>query len=148
MSNTRYIMDYNPVLFLQAFEEAVQDGFYADDSVPSYPQLAAPNEITVRQMDTPKQRHDLTGMKTVVIQAYENVPFILNVQDAILQGFYIDVQTVELGITYAPHTVTLYKAAQGVLNVTPVASPTPQVEDAPQSPTEAPKTRKTKSKEV
>ena len=155
MSNTRYIMDYNPVLFLQAFEEAVQDGFYADDSVPGYPQLSAPNEITVQQIDKPELRNKLEDdIHTVVIESYDNVLFMLDVQDAILQGFYIDVQTVSLGVTYMPHTVVLRKAAQGVLNVAPVASPTPKVEDAPQSTTEAPTTtpakqpRKNKSKEV
>jgi hypothetical protein len=144
-------MDYNPVLFLQAFEEAVQDGFYADDSIESYPQLGAPHEITVKQQDKPKQRNDLADFGTVVIQGYESVAFILDVQDAILQGFYIDVQSIATGVTYAPHTVTVCKAVQGVLNVTPVASDTPKAENAPQSATEAPtatKTRKSKSKEV
>lgn len=150
---TRYIMDYNPVLFLQAFEEAVLDGFYADTSVPSYPQLAAPNEITVQRIDKPELRNVLEShIHTLVIESYDNVLFMLDVQDAILQGFYIDVQTVSIGVTYAPHTVTLRKAVQGVLNVTPVASDTPKTEDAPQSATGAPtattKQRKTKSKEV
>lgn len=155
MSDTLYIMDYNPVLFLQAFEEAVLDGFYANDSVIGYPQLAAPNEITVFRTDKPEVRNALEShVHTVVIEGYDNVSFILDVQDAILQGFYIDVQTVALGVTYAPHTVVLYKAVQGTLAVTPVASPSPQAEDAPQSVTEAPtapqgkQPRKSKSKEV
>lgn len=151
MSNTRYVADYNSILFMQAFEEAVQDGYYADDSVTGYPYLLALNEVTLKQMDKPKQRHDLSQIRSVVIQGHDSVPFILDVQDAILQGFYVDGHSVSIGV---PHIVTLHKAVQGALDVTPVRQDTPKAVDAPQSVTEAPvatqttKQRKQKSKEI
>lgn len=146
--STLYIQDYNPTLFLLALEEAILDGYYADNSVDGYPFLAAPNAITVKQTDKPEQRNDLSSSRSVVIQGYDNTTFILDVQDAILQGFYVDGLTVDFG---APHTVTLHKAVQGTLDVTPVRQDTQEAPDASQSATEAPKgkqTRKAKSKEI
>lgn len=154
MSNTLYIADYNPAQFLQLVEEAIHTGYYADNSVEGFPYLEAPNAITLKQIDQPDQRHDLSTFNTVVIQSHDALSFILDVQDALLQGFYLDVHSVQIGEPFTPYTVTLQKAVQATLAVTPVASPTPKEEDAPQSTTEAPtatqakQPRKNKSKEV
>lgn len=147
--STRTILGYNPILFMQELEEAINDGFYADTSIASYPYLDTLCNITVSEQEKPGQRNDLADFNTVVIQGYDSIYFVLDVQDAILQGFYVDTNSTQFGI---PYIVTVHRAAQGVLDITPVASDTPTTQDAPQSATEAPTapktTRRTKSKEV
>lgn len=151
----QYVADYNPILFMQAFEEAVNNGLYADTSIESYPQLTAGlNEINLKDIERPQVRNDLDEANTVVIQGYEPIHFILDVQDAILQGFYIDVQSVAIGVNYAPHTVTLHRAPQGAKFSFPVGQGSQEAPNASQSATEAPvatkttTTRKAKSKEA
>jgi hypothetical protein len=155
MIKTTVIADHIPGTFMQAFQDRVLDGYYADDTVAGYPYFAFINEVTLARHPQPAQRHDLSEHNTVVIEGYDNVPFMFDVQDAILQGFEVDPQTVVFG---TPHSVVLRKPVQAVLDATPVASDTPEEEDAPESTTEAPEAdeekpagkqpRKAKSKET
>lgn len=147
--NTLYIADHNPITFLQLVQDSIQKGLYADDSVASYPLFAGLNEITLTVQDEPKRRNDLSEIETVVIQGYDNVPFLLDVQDAILQDFAIVPDSVSL---QPPYTVTLVKAAPATLDITPVAVDTRATENAPEEPTAAPKPtakrKQSKSKEA
>lgn len=144
MSDTLYIAEHNPITFLKLVEDAILDGLYADDSVASYPYFNGLNEITVRRQDKPVQRHEMKSLETVYVNSYENVAFILDVQDAILQGFEI----VGADLT-VPFTAKLVKRVPAKLDLAPVAEAVQAEEQATEAPVEAAKgkpQRKTKSK--
>lgn len=137
MSNQRHIFSYSPALFLGEFQEAVEQGLYIDNSVDCYPYLqSALFEVTPHTMDKPAQRHDLSESVTVVIQSYDGVFFMLDMQDAILQGFKVDQDSVQFDTLYS---ATLHRAEQTVK--APVA--TTEAQEAPKK-----QQRKQKSKEV
>lgn len=147
MSDMLYIADHNPITFLKLVEDAVKDGLYANDSVASYPYLNGLNEITLYRQDKPKQRHELGELNSVYVTAYEPVPFLLDVQDAILQGFEVE----DVSLSPMPLTARLSKPVPATLDITPVVADTPVVEKAPEAPAVAPKPAKrakAKSKEA
>jgi hypothetical protein len=143
------ITEGNPLHFLQAIEDAILDGFYADTSIPSYPMLTTfPYQIRLFKSEKPVFRFDLgSGVVEANIAEYDPLTFILNFQSAVLQGF--SVQDSGTGIDpVGLKTASMRRSVQ-----------TPDVvldlgKQASEEPTEAPKpvvkqTRKpTKSKEV
>lgn len=137
MSNQRHIFSYSPTLFLTEFQEAVLAGLYIDNTVDCYPYLqSALFEVTPHSIEKPSQRNDLSESVTVVIQSYDNVMFMLDVQDAILQGFRIDPNSAQFETLFS---VTLQRAEE---------SPAAQVEQEKEEQAQKKQPRKQKSKEV
>lgn len=89
MSNTLYITDRNPEVFFAALADQVKAGYYVTDTIPGMPRFELINEVELTQTDKPSQRHDLSEVENVHISAYNETIFLLDVQDAILQGFEI-----------------------------------------------------------
>lgn len=122
------IVQQNAAQFLVDIQDAVQEGFYANDTVAGYPFLGILNEIVVTAGDKPEIRNKFPeSIHTVHIQGYDNTTFVLDVQDAILQGFRIDAQTVNLNGLGDGHNVILRRAKEA------------EKAPAPQAPVMAPK---------
>lgn len=138
------IIDYNPAVFFQELESNVKRGFYANDTVHGHPQFGVLNTIVLQEAEQPTQIQDLSGTDEVVLQEYDNTTLVLKVQDAILQGFTVDLDNVRVNEYLAPHSIRLTRAvaptfALGPVKAEPVPSPSPVAENASQSTTEAPK---------
>lgn len=111
MSNTIYITDRNPTAFFEALAEKINEGFYADDSVEGAPHFDMINEVKLTRTDKPSQRNDLKEMHTVNISAFSNTTFVLDIQDAILQGFEIVPESIFISEPHAPHSIALVRPA-------------------------------------
>lgn len=85
------ITEGNALHFLQAIEEGVLDGFYADTSIASYPMLTTyPYQTRLFKGDKPELRFDLgADVVEANIAEYDPLTFILNFQSAVLQGFSV-----------------------------------------------------------
>jgi hypothetical protein len=120
--------------FLQAIEDAILDGFYADHSIPGYPQVTTyPLQVRMFKGDKPALRFDLSAeVKEANIVEYDAVVFLLNFQSAVLQGFSVQ----DHGTMIDPVGV---KAAVMRRSVQTDAVVLDLDEDVPQSVTEAPK---------
>ena len=147
--NSVQITEVNALHFLQAVEDAIDKGFYADTTIESYPQLGFP--LSVRMFldrGVPDLRFDLPeNVETAHVAEYDPITFILNFQSAVQQGFRVQDAGTNIdpvGLKSAVMTRSVQKGAV-VLDIEPNAS---------ESVTEAPKpaakqTRKqSKSKEV
>ena len=89
--NSVQITEGNALHFLQAIEEAIEKGFYADTSIESYPQLGFPLQVRMfLDRGVPDLRFDL-GAEVVEakIAEYDPITFILNFQSAVQQGFSV-----------------------------------------------------------
>lgn len=100
MTDTVYVTSTNPVNFLIEFGKEVKAGAYAYETRECLPGFDLINEVLLIKGDKPEQRHDLSSVEQVYIQGFNEVTFLQDVQDAFLQGFEVDPQTVDItGIT-------------------------------------------------
>lgn len=91
--NSVQITEVNALHFLQAIEESILDGFYANTSIEGYPQLGFPLAVRMFKGDKPELRFDLgADIVEANIAEYDPVAFILNFQSAALQGFSVQDQ--------------------------------------------------------
>lgn len=146
--NSIQITEVNALHFLQAIEEVIDQGFYADTSIESYPQLGFP--LMVRMFldrGVPELRFDLpANVETAHVAEYDPITFVLNFQSAVQQGFRVQDQGTNIdptGLNSAMMTRSVQKGAV-VLDIEPKA-----VESVTQAPKpKQQQTRKPKSKEV
>jgi hypothetical protein len=148
--NSVQITEGNALHFLQAVEEAVLKGFYADTSIESYPQLGFPLQVRMfLDRGVPELRFDLPkNVETAHVAEYDPITFILNFQAAVQQGFTVRDEGTNIdptGLKSAFLTRSVQKGAV-VLDVEPIAVDEPT--EAPK-PVAKPAARKqSKSKEV
>lgn len=132
--NSVQITEVNALHFLQAIEECVEKGFYADTSIESYPHLGFPLQVRMfLDRGVPELRFDL-GAEVVEanIAEYDPITFILNFQSAVQQGFSVQDKGTNIdpvGLKQASMRRSVQKGAV-VLDIEPSVS---------ESPTEAPK---------
>lgn len=128
-----YVTDHSPVTFFAALADKINDGYYADDSTEGFPYFDMINEVKLTRNDKPSQRNDLSKSNTVVITAWHNSTFVLDVQDAILQGFEVVPESIQLGAPHQPHELVMVRKGKQV--ELPKAEETVE---APQAPVSAP----------
>ena len=145
--NSVQITEVNALHFLQAIEESILDGFYADTSIEGYPQLGFPLQVRMFKGDKPELRFDLSAdIVEANIAEYDPVAFLLNFQSAALQGFSVQDQGTNIDPVGLKQAV-LRRSVQTKAVVLDLDK------EAVSEPTEAPKPkqqtqRKPKSKEV
>ena len=92
---TRNVFSENPVVFLLDLEEAIKSGFRVENTIPGYPSLnSILKEVrvfrsTVSDPEKPQKHSDKVEVR---VSNYDPMIFLLDVQDAILEGFEIDRQ--------------------------------------------------------
>lgn len=152
MTETRYVTYHNPAAFFKAVAEEIQQGFYADESVEGYPHFDILNEVKLTKTDTPSIRHDLSGFKEVHITSWHNSLFMLDYQDAVLQGFEVVPDSIKLGDPHTPHSLVMKPAVSSSKASTSddmldaLAVGLDALQNAPKEPTEAPVENTTRRK--
>lgn len=137
MTNSVELVDSNPVVLVKDFQDKVLEGFYANTSIEGYPSLTTfPARVRLFAGDKPSKRIGIAETSdNIVIESYDHVNWLLDVQDLILQGFRLSVGSIVVGNLMAC-TMVREEAV--------VEAPKATVEEA--KPVKAP--RKNKSKEV
>lgn len=110
MADTVYVTDPSPAVFFAALADQIKAGFYADDSVAGFPHFDILNEVKLTRTDKPSQRHDHTNFNEIHITAWHNTNFVLDYQDAVLQGFEVDPESIKLGDPFQPHYLVMRRA--------------------------------------
>lgn len=132
---TRNVFSENPIVFLLDLEEAIHDGFRVENTIPGYPSLnSILKEVRVfrpitTDLEKPQKYVDDVEVR---ISNYDPMLFLLDVQDAILEGFEVDRQRVSFD-THGVKTCTLVRTEvtpQISLDDDLIVAPAP-VEDAP-----------------
>lgn len=137
MTDTLYVTNPNPEEFFLALASRIEEGYYADDSVSGYPHMDIVNEVKLTQTEQPSQRHDLSGFKEVHMMSWHNTSFVLDYQDAVLQGFELVSGSVKIGDPYAPHYLTMKRPGEEeLLDAEPAVEDSVPVE--PETTPEAP----------
>lgn len=124
------VVDINPILFVKKIVEEIGNGFYVQNTIAGYPSVGLPyNQIRLFEVETPETRNVLSAeIHTVVVEGYDVMRFLLDVQDVAIQGF-------DMSLTQA--VVDNYKSVT-MLRATPVSL---EALKAPEKPTEAPATK-------
>lgn len=150
MSDTVYVTSGNPVNFLLEFAKEVKAGYYADESRHSMPRFDIVNDVHLTKGEKPSQRNDFSTLEKVYIQSYSEILFILDVQDAIVQGFEVDESSVDISGLSPLFSVLMVKpskeekpkapqVAGKAHKADPVGVPALTEEEGPEAITEAPK---------
>lgn len=146
--NSTQITEVNALHFLQAIEEAILDGHYANDSIEGYPQLGFPLQVRMFEGEAPELRFNLAeGIEQAFVQEYDPIVFILNFQSAVQQGFSVQDNGTNIdpvGLKQASMRRSVQKGAV-VLDIAQKA--TESVTEAPK-PKATTQRKQTKSKEA
>ncbi len=147
--NSVQITEVNALHFLQAIEEAILNGFYADTSIESYPQLGFPLQVRMfLDRGVPELRFNLSdSVEQAFVEEYDPIVFILNFQSAVQQGFTVQDKGTNIdpvGLKTASMRRSVQKGAV-VLDIAQKA--TEAVTEAPK-PKQQPRKQSTKSKEA
>lgn len=105
-----YVTNMNPVTFFVDFADKVTEGFYAvPDSVDGAPRFEMVYEIKLFAVDTPEIVNVLDARKrSQSIASYDNTEFVLALQDAIVQGWILDAETLDVTSAYGLLIATLH----------------------------------------
>lgn len=107
MSKTLHVTDRNPQLFLSALVDQIKAGYYVTDTIEGIPTFDLLYEVQLTRTDKPSQREDLTNVDLYPIAEYSEIVFLLAIQDAVLQGFEIDLDSLVTDLPYGAYMVTL-----------------------------------------
>lgn len=95
MTKTFVITETNPAIFVQALEGAIKDGFYVQNTNAGAPSLATLLEIVLFSDPVPEAKPSKFGDgEEICISHYESLPFLLDVQNAILLGYSAIIESV------------------------------------------------------
>lgn len=136
------VAEANPIVFVQRVAEEVRNGFYVTRDIQGYPVQGLPMYITLTESDDePEITHKLEDdIDTVVVEGWDILQFLLDIQNVVLQGFTVDTQRCVFG-DFKSFVLTRRKAT---LNLKPEV----KQEEAPKEeiPKEAPQKRTRKAK--
>lgn len=150
MSNSVQITEVSAFHFLQATEDAILDGFYADTSIAGYPALTTfPLQVRMFKQEAPELRFNLAeNVEQAFVQEYDPIVFILNFQSAVQQGFSVQDNGTNIdpvGLKSASMRRSVQKGAV-VLDIAQKA--TENVTEAPKPAAKPQRKQTSKSKEV
>lgn len=93
------VAEANPVMFVKRVAEEIQNGFYVTTDIGGYPILGLPFIVTLSELaEAPAVKTPLGDeIHTVVIEGWNILDFLLDVQSAVLQGFSIDTDKAVFG---------------------------------------------------
>lgn len=130
------VVEVNPIVFVNKIVEQIAKGFYVQNSIPGYPLVGLPYQIRLFETETPAVRNTLDSeVHTVVVEGYDIMRWLLDVQDVALQGFVMSVTGASVD-NYK--SVTMTKAI-------PVTFDLGGVSDKPTAPAKPKRVAKTKT---
>lgn len=82
------VVEVNPIVFVNKIVEQIAKGFYVQNTIAGYPLVGLPYQIRLFETDEPQVRNKLDSeIHTVVVEGYDIMRWLLDVQDVALQGF-------------------------------------------------------------
>lgn len=83
------VVEINPVVFVNKIVEHIADGFYVQNTLAGYPSTGLPYyAIRLFKTEAPTVRNTLDSeVHTAVVEGYDIMRWLLDVQDVALQGF-------------------------------------------------------------
>lgn len=82
------VVEVNPIVFVKTITEQIRNGFYVQNSIVGYPVVGLPYQIRLFETAEPVVRNKLSDeIHTVVVEGYDIMQWLLDVQDVALQGF-------------------------------------------------------------
>lgn len=100
------VLDTNPILFVQRVVEQIKNGYYAEPSNEGYISTYPMFEIRLYQKEAPKAKK--FDSDEIFISEYDNMKFILAIQDAVVAGYGIEDGTLDWN-TVGSSYVKMYK---------------------------------------
>jgi hypothetical protein len=90
MTNFVDVVEVNPIVFVKQIVEQIAKGFYVQNTIAGCPVMMLPYQI--RMFDTkPAVKNTLhADVHTAVVEGYDAMLWLLDVQDVALQGFDMD----------------------------------------------------------
>ena len=93
MTNFVDVVEVNPIMFVKNIVAQIKNGYYVQNRIEGYPVIGLPYQIRLFETDTPEVRNKLGDeFHTAVVQGYDVMRFLLDVQDVVLQGFDMDLK--------------------------------------------------------
>lgn len=84
------VVEVNPLVFVNKIVEQIHNGFFVQNSIPGYPLVGLPFQIRLFETEAPKVRNVLPDeIHTVVVEGYDIMQWLLDVQDVAVQGFNV-----------------------------------------------------------
>ncbi|WYV99502.1 hypothetical protein NoPa_00163 [Pseudomonas phage vB_PpuM-NoPa] len=130
------VAEANPVQFLKRISEEIQNGFYVTTDIAGYPIQGLPFIITLSELEEAPEVKTPLGdeIHTAVVEGWNILDFLLDVQSAVLQGFSLDTERTVFG-DFKSAVFTRKVGVKIDLNPKPKsetqASATEKVEDKP-----------------
>lgn len=82
------IVEVNPIMFVKKISEAVSHGFYVQNTMAGFPVMGMPMVIRLFETEAPAIVKPIAAEEQrVLIEGYSIMEFLLEVQDAALQGY-------------------------------------------------------------
>lgn len=82
------VVEVNPIVFVNKIVEQIANGFYVQNTIAGYPLVGLPYQIRLFETAEPEVRNKLDSeVHTVVVEGYDIMRWLLDVQDVALQGF-------------------------------------------------------------
>jgi len=123
--NTIQVAEGNPIVFFQEIQKHIQNGFYVTQDIAGYPVMGWPSYITLFEIDEPELKNKLDdSVHTVVVEGWNILTFLLDLQNVVQQGFEMDPNKVLFG-DFKSFVFTKRQAVKIDLN------PTPKTEEIP-----------------
>lgn len=99
MTDSIELVDANPVVLVKQIVDAVNKGYYANLSIEGYPSLKSfPARIRMFKGERPAKRIGTSeASDNIVLESYEQVEWVLDIQDLVLQGFTVNTDSVVVG---------------------------------------------------
>lgn len=88
MTDHMIVVETNPLVFVNKIIAEIRNGFYVTNTMEGYPVMGPVNYITLFESEEPAVIHLMpTEINTLGVSGYEIMRWLLDVQDAIIQGF-------------------------------------------------------------
>lgn len=87
------VVEVNPIVFVKEIVKQIRNGFYVQDSIAGYPTVGIPYQIRLFETEEPAVRNKLgTDIHTAVVEGYDIMTWLLDVQDVAVQGFNMELK--------------------------------------------------------
>lgn len=88
MTDFMTVVEVNPVVFVNKIIAEIRNGYYVTNTMEGYPIMGMPNYISLFETDEPAIIHPMPDeIQTLGVSGYDIMRWLLDVQDAIIQGF-------------------------------------------------------------
>lgn len=125
MSDYVDVVEVNPIMFVKQIVGAIRNGYYVQNTISGYPVVGLPYQIRLFETEPPVRNKLPDEIHTVVVEGYDIMRWLLDVQDVALQNFDMRLEGAVVD-NYKSVTLEKVKPAEKVvfdLGTTPVEAP-------------------------